>query len=225
MRLLVIEDNPKMAAAVQSGLREHGFSVDVVHRGFEGEERAAAESYDLIVLDVMLPDRDGVDVCRTLRRRRVSTPVLMLSALSATGDKITGLDAGADDYLTKPFELDELAARVRALLRRGQSTEARVLRYADLELDLGQRAAKRNGAKLELTPKELALLEYFLRNPDRVLPRTTIVERVWGLTYEPTSNVVDVYVSSLRRKIDKGFDPRLIHTVFSSGYRFGMPPQ
>ena len=225
MRLLVIEDNPKMAAAVQSGLREHGFSVDVVHRGFEGEERAAAESYDLIVLDVMLPDRDGVDVCRTLRRRRVATPVLMLSALSATGDKITGLDAGADDYLTKPFELDELAARVRALLRRGQSTEARVLRYADLELDLGQRMAKRNGAKLELTPKELALLEYFLRNPDRVLPRTTIVERVWGLTYEPTSNVVDVYVSSLRRKIDKGFDPRLIHTVFSSGYRFGMPPQ
>jgi two-component system copper resistance phosphate regulon response regulator CusR len=225
MRLLVIEDNPKMAAAVQSGLREHGFAVDVVHRGFEGEERAAAERYDLIVLDVMLPDRDGVDVCRTLRRRKIATPVLMLSALSATGDKITGLDAGADDYLTKPFELDELAARVRALLRRGQSSEARVLRYADVELDLLQRTVKRDGAKLELTPKELALLEYFLRNPDRVLPRTTIVERVWGLTYEPTSNVVDVYVSSLRRKLDRGFDPRLIHTVFSSGYRFGRPPQ
>jgi len=222
MRILVIEDNPKMAAAIQKGLSEHGYAVDSVYTGFDGEEKAAEHSYDALILDLMLPDRDGIEVCRNLRRRGVRTPMLILTALSGTADKVTGLDAGADDYLSKPFEFEELVARVRALLRRGQATESRMLRYEDLELDLGKRSAMRGGVKIRLSPKEFSLLEFLMRNPNRVLPRMTIVEKVWDMNYEPSSNVIDVYISSLRKKIDRDHEHPLIHTVVASGYRFGL---
>jgi DNA-binding response OmpR family regulator len=171
---------------------------------------------------LLLPDRDGVEVCRNLRRRGVRTPILILTALSGTREKVTGLDAGADDYLAKPFEFEELVARVRALLRRGQATESRTLRYEDLELDLAKRSATRAGIKIKLSPKEFSLLEFLMRNPNRVLPRMTIVEKVWDMNYEPSSNVIDVYISALRKKIDRDHPQPLIHTVVASGYRFGL---
>jgi len=221
MRILVVEDNPKMAVAIRRGLAERGYAVDVCALGYEAEETAAATSYDAIVLDVMLPDRDGIDVCRNLRRRRVATPILMLTALGSTGDKVRGLDAGADDYLTKPFEFEELLARVRALLRRGSTAEAGVLSYRDLELDLRTRRARRAGDPVRLSAKEFALLELLLRNPGRVLSRTTIAESVWDTVYEPASNVIEVHIASLRKKIDRNYDPPLIRTVIGMGYRLG----
>jgi len=222
MRILVIEDNPKMAAAIERGLRENGYAVDVAHTGFEGEDMASSGSYDLVLLDLMLPDRDGVDVCRMLRRRKVNTPVLMLTALSGTDDKVAGLDAGADDYLGKPFEFEELLARIRALLRRGEASEGRVLKYDDLELDLYTRKAKREELEFELSNREYTLLEYLMRNPNRVLSRSQIAEKVWDMNFEPGSNVIDVYVSALRKKIDRGFERPLLHTVKGAGYRFGV---
>lgn len=221
MRILVIEDNPKMAAAIQKGLRENGFAADVCHTGFEGEDLAAIEPYDAIILDLMLPDRDGVEVCRNLRRRSVSVPILMLTALSSTDNKIEGLDAGADDYIAKPFEFDELLARIRAVLRRGEATEGRTLTCVDLELDLYSRRARRGEMEWELSNKEFALLEYLMRNQNRVLSRTEIGEKVWDMNFEPTSNVIDVYIAALRKKVDNGSSPSLIHTVRNAGYRFG----
>lgn len=222
MRILVIEDHPKIAKAVSNGLSELGYNVDVAHEGYEGEDQAVINHYDLIILDLMLPDRDGLDVCRNLRRRQISTPILMLTALSGTVDKVTGLDAGADDYLTKPFEFDELVARVRALLRRGQATESVVLELDDLELNLVTREATRAGEKIDLSNREFALLEYLMRNPNRVLSRQSIGENVWDMNYSANSNVIDVYISALRRKIDKKYDPPLIHTIVGAGYRFGV---
>lgn len=221
LRILVVDDNPKMAGAITRGLREHGFAADECHTGFDAEEMAAIEPYDVIVLDLMLPDRDGVDVCRNLRRRKIDSRVLMLTALSSTDDKVEGLDAGADDYLTKPFDFDELLARIRALTRRATSTEPRTLRYHDVELDLDTRQAKRGDRRIKLSNKEFGLLHYLLHNPDRVLSRAQIVSKVWDMNYEPSSNVVDVYISSLRRKIEDGPGPGLIHTVVGAGYRFG----
>lgn len=222
MRALVIEDYQKMGAALQSGLRENGFAVDLVNSGAEGEDLGAMGVYDLIVLDLMLPDRDGTEVCRNLRRRGVTAKILMLTALSATKDKIGGLDAGADDYLTKPFEFDELLARARALLRRGDASESRVLRCEDLELDLYTRIAKRADTNVELSNREFSLLEYMMRNPNRVLSRALISEKIWDMSVDPTTNVVDVYISALRRKLDRGFERELIHTVKGAGYRFGV---
>lgn len=222
MRILVIEDNPKMATGIQRGLRENGYAADVCHSGFEGEDLAAGSEYDAVILDLMLPDRDGVEVCRNLRRRSKNVPVLMLTALSGTEDKVNGLDAGADDYLTKPFEFDELLARLRALLRRGEATEGRTLRCEDLELDLYTRKATRAGQEWELSNKEFALLEFLMRNQDRVLSRATIVEKVWDMNFENTSNVVDVYIAALRKKIDRDTEIPLIHTVRNAGYRFGV---
>lgn len=222
MRILIVEDNPKMASALERGLREKGYAPDVALTGFEGEELAAREAYDAVVLDLMLPDRDGVEVCRNLRRRGSTTPVLMLTALSPTEDKIEGLDAGADDYLTKPFEFEELLARLRALLRRGEASEARWLRCDDLELDLYTRKAIRGETEHQLSNKEFALLEYLMRNQNRVLSRTQIAEKVWDMNFEPNSNVIDVYVSSLRKKIDRMQDKPLIHTIKNAGYRFGV---
>ena len=221
MRILVIEDNPKMNAAIQRGLQELGYAVDASLTGFEGEDLASGGEYDLIVLDVMLPDRDGMDVARSLRRRKVATPILMLTALSGTDEEISGLDAGADDYLTKPFEFDVLAARVRALLRRGEGTESSRLAVADVEMDLLKREVSREGKPIRLTAKEFALLEFLMRNPDRVLTRTVIGEKVWDMNFEAESNVIDVYISQLRRKLDRSFDTPLIHTVTGAGYRFG----
>ncbi len=222
MRILVIEDNPKMAAGIQRGLRENGYAVDVSHTGFEGEDLAASGEYDAVVLDLMLPDRDGVEVCRNLRRRELASPILMLTALSGTHDKVSGLDAGADDYLTKPFEFEELLARLRALLRRGEATEGRTLKCEDLVLDLYSRVATRSETEVELSNKEFALLEYLMRNPNRVLSRIQIGEKVWDMNFEPGSNVIDVYVSSLRKKVDRGFERELIHTIKGAGYRFGV---
>jgi len=222
VRLLVVDDNPKMARIIRQGLVENGYAVDVAHTGHEGEQMAATEPYDAVILDVMLPDQDGVQACTNLRRRRVGTPILMLTALSTTGDKIKGLDAGADDYLTKPFEFDELLARIRALLRRGQAKKASNLKFADLEMDLLTRKVIRAGRKIQLTTKEFALLEYFMRNPHRVLSRTSIGEHVWDMNFDSDSNVIDVYVSMLRRKMDRGFEKRVIHTVIGTGYVLQM---
>jgi DNA-binding response OmpR family regulator len=211
-----------MARIIRQGLVENGYAVDVAHTGHEGEQMAATEPYDAVILDVMLPDQDGVQACTNLRRRRVGTPILMLTALSTTGDKIKGLDAGADDYLTKPFEFDELLARIRALLRRGQAKKASNLKFADLEMDLLTRKVIRAGRKIQLTTKEFALLEYFMRNPHRVLSRTSIGEHVWDMNFDSDSNVIDVYVSMLRRKMDRGFEKRVIHTVIGTGYVLQM---
>ncbi len=224
MRLLVIEDNPKMAEILKQGLVEQGYAVDVASGGHDGEFMGATEPYDAIILDPMLPDQDGVVVCRNLRRRGIQAPILMLTALSTTQDKVSGLDAGADDYLTKPFEFDELVARVRALLRRGQAHGATELAFEGITMDLARRTVHRDGHKIKLTTKEFALLEYFLRNPNRVLSRTAIGEHVWDMNFEPESNVIDVYVSMLRRRIDKDFDRRLIHTVIGAGYMLASEP-
>ncbi len=225
MRILIIEDNPKMSLALQKGLREHGFAADASTSGFDGEEMATSGVYDLVLLDLMLPDRDGVEVCKNLRRRGVKAKVLMLTALGSTQDKVQGLDAGADDYLPKPFEFEELLARTRALLRRGEASESRFLKVDDLELDLYTRVAARAGRSFELSNKEFALLEYLMRNPNRVLSRTQIGEKVWDMSFSPTSNVVDVYVSALRRKLDRESERELIHTVKGVGYRFGIMDQ
>ncbi len=223
MRILLVDDNALLAETVREGLREIGYVVDVASTGFDAEDLAIVEPYDLILLDVMLPDRDGTDVCRALRRRGITTPVLMLTALTSPSDTVAGLDAGADDYLGKPFDFEELIARVRALLRRGRATESATLRVADLELDLHKRSAVRSGQRIELTSREFALLEFLMRNPDRVLSRITIAEKVWDQRYQTGSNVIDVYISALRKKIDRGFHPSLIQTVIGAGYRFGSP--
>lgn len=218
MRFLIIEDNERLADLLKKGLEERGYTAEAANLGREGEELAAKGSYDVIVLDLMLPDHDGVDICRNLRRRGVSTPILMLTALSATDEKVTGLEAGADDYLTKPFDLEEFLARVRALLRRSRSTEGAKLSFGGIEMDLVKRTVERDGKRVNLTTKEFALLEYFMRNPERVLTRTNVGERVWDLLFQDESNVIEVYVSRLRSKIDKGFDEPLIHTVVGTGY-------
>ena len=218
MRMLVVEDNPKVAGFIRQGLTELGHSIDVAATGRDGERMAAEGGYDLLILDVMLPDIDGVEVCRNLRSRNVQSLILMLTALSTTADKVTGLNAGADDYLTKPFEFDELIARIQALLRRGESRESSVLRFEDLEMDLPSHRVTRAGEKIRLSNKEFALLEYFMRNAGRVLTRTAIAANVWDMDLSLESNVIDVYVGLLRRKVDKGFDKRFIHTVVGLGY-------
>lgn len=223
MRVLVVEDNPKLAAAVRRVLEDQGWAVDVSSQGHEAEELLAVEPYDLAVLDLMLPDRDGVELCRSLRRRGIETAVLMLTSLSSTKHKVEGLDAGADDYLTKPFEFDELVARARALLRRGKASAADRLAYGDVELDLLKREVVRQGEPVKLSAREFALLEFLVRNADQVHSRMTISQKVWDMRHEPDSNLVDVYIYALRKKLDRDFDPPLIHTVIGFGYRFGAP--
>jgi DNA-binding response OmpR family regulator len=218
MRFLIIEDNVKLGSRIGQALQEQGYIADVVSSGQDGEEKASTGSYDGIILDVMLPDHDGVQICKNLRRQKISTPILVLTALSDTTEKVAGLDAGADDYLTKPFELEELIARVRALLRRAKPEEGTHLRFEDLEMDLVKRSVSRSGTAVGLTAKEFSLLEYFLRNPNRVLTRSLIGERVWDIAFEEESNVIEVYMSRLRSKIDKNFSPPLLHTVIGSGY-------
>jgi DNA-binding response OmpR family regulator len=224
MRLLVIEDNPKMARLIRLGLTEQSYTVDIATRGEEGEALAITEPYDAIVLDLMLPDQDGIQLCRNLRRRGIKTPILMLTALSTTTDKVSGLDAGADDYLTKPFEFAELTARIRSLLRRGQATEGSTLELEDLRIDLLTRRVTRSGERIKLTAKEFALLEYFMRNPNRLLTRAAIGEHVWDMNFSADSNVIDVYVHTLRRKIDKDYERPLIHTMIGAGYMLSVEP-
>lgn len=220
MRILVVEDQAKMASFVKRGLNEAGYAVDVAESGSAAESLNAAHDYDLIILDVGLPDQSGIDTARHFRRDGYKGPLLMLTALSTTKDKVAGLDAGADDYLTKPFSFDELLARVRALFRRFQGSEktGSMLNYADLELDLLKRKAVRQGQEIQLTAKEFSLLEYFMRNPERPLSRTSIAEHVWDLHFDSESNVIDVYINLLRKKIDAPFKQKLIHTLVGTGY-------
>lgn len=219
MRVLVVEDQRKMAKFIQQGLGEAGYSVDLAETGSGAEVLAAENEYDLVILDVMLPDQNGLDTARHLRNDGFEKPILMLTALSGTKDKVAGLDSGADDYLAKPFEFDELLARVRALLRR-QTTGGvgSVLRFEDIEMDLVKRKARRANQELTLTQKEFALLEYFLRNPDRPLTRTSIAEHVWDARFDSDSNVIDVYINMLRKKVDQPYPMKLIHTVVGVGY-------
>jgi DNA-binding response OmpR family regulator len=219
VRILIIEDNTHLASAIQQGLCAQGYSVDVAQSAAEGESLAASVPYDLLLMDLMLPDSHGIELCKRLRRGGVTTPVLMLTALSGQNNKVRGFDAGADDYLTKPFEFDELLARIRAILRRGTASEASKLACHGLEIDLLTRSVRREGREIRLSPKEFALLEFLARNQDRVVDRATIAQKVWDIQYEPSSNVIDVYISALRKKIDRGFDTPLIQTVVRMGYR------
>ncbi|HZB02250.1 MAG TPA: response regulator transcription factor [Actinomycetota bacterium] len=219
MRALVVEDESKMAALVRRGLQEEGYAVDVAPTGEDGTWLGTENEYDVILLDAMLPDIDGVEVCRRLRAAGRWSPVLMLTARDGVQDRVAGLDAGADDYLTKPFSFDELFARIRALVRRGPSERPTVLAAGDLELDPAKRRVTRDGTEVDLTPKEFAMLELFLRHPEEALTRTRILEHVWDFAYEGDSNVVDVYVRYLREKVDRPFGRRSIETVRGVGYR------
>jgi two-component system, OmpR family, response regulator len=221
MNLLVVEDDDKIGAFVTRGLEQEGHHVDWVRSGNDGLSQARARSYDVLILDRMLPGRDGLDIIRSLRADRVSTPILVLSARSSVDDRVAGLQIGADDYLTKPFSFAELVARVQALARRtsaSATTTATRLEFADLSLDLLSRRARRGGQTIDLQAKEFALLEYLMRNPERVLSKTMILDRVWEYAFDPQTNVVDVLVSRLRTKIDRGFDAKLIHTIRGVGY-------
>jgi len=222
MRILVVEDEKKVARFVQRGLEAEGYAVDVVHDGDTALARALEGDWDAVVLDLALPGRDGLAVLRELRWRRSSVPVLLLTARSGVTDKVAGLDLGADDYLTKPFEFVELLARLRALLRRGGSTPPR-LALADLTLDPATREVTRAGRRIDLTVREYALLEFLLRNRGRVLSRAVIAQHVWGVSFETFTNVIDVYVNYLRRKIDADFEPKLLQNVRGVGYVLKEP--
>ena len=223
MHILVVEDEKKVASFVRRGLEAEHYEVDVVYDGETGLSRALTSEYDLVILDVMLPGRNGLDVVRELRARGRSVPILLLTARAGLSDKVSGLDLGADDYLTKPFAFDELLARIRALLRRGAPAAPPVLSVADLTLDPATHSVTRAGQTIDLSPREYALLEFFMRNRGRVLSRTLIAQHVWGIDFDTFTNVIDVYVNYLRRKIDAGFEPKLLHTVRGVGYVLKEP--
>ena len=218
MKILVVEDEKKAASYLRKGLSENGFVVDVTADGDEGLGLARGGGYDLVILDVMLPGRDGWSVIGELRRGGLETPVLFLTARDGLADRVKGLNLGADDYLVKPFAFSELLARVRSILRRGPARRPETLRRADLEIDLVRHRAARAGRKLDLTPKEFALLALLARHPGEVLSRTAIAEQVWDMNFDGGTNVVDVHVRRLRSKIDEPFDRKLIHTVRGVGY-------
>ena len=222
MRILVIEDDRKAADLLATGLREEGLVVDVASTGEAGDELASVNTYAVIVLDRLLPDRDGLDVCRVLRRRGVSTPILMLTARDALEDRVTGLDAGADDYLMKPYGFSELMARIRALLRRSEMSRPVVLRVADLELDTVSQRVSRGGESVDLTAKEYAILEVLMRHAGAVVSRSAVTEHVWVSELDMSPNLLEVHLSRLRRKIDHGPRPPLIHTIRGRGYMIGL---
>jgi two-component system copper resistance phosphate regulon response regulator CusR len=222
MRILIIEDEQKLAEIVLRSLRGEGFLADIAATADEGFHLASSDSYDLIILDLLLPDGSGTDVLRRLRLNRNPAPVLILTARSEIDTKVENFEAGADDYLTKPFALPELLVRVRALLRRSPAVTDSVLKLADLELNRMTHQVRRAGKRIELSPKEYALLEYFLLNRGRVLSRSMIIDRVWDQSFEGFTNIVDVYVRQLRRKIDEEFEPKLIRTVRGLGYAIDL---
>ena len=222
MRLLLVEDDPALATLLETGFREHGIHVARAATLDDGRTRALLGQFDVVVLDVMLPGGSGFDLCRELRARDIATPILMLTARDAVDDRVTGLDVGADDYVTKPFAFRELLARVRALARRRPTLTNAVVRLADLEVDLSARRVRRGGQVIELTAKEFALLELFLLHQDQVVDRAAITGHVWDENHDPFTNVLEVLVRRLRRKIDDPFEPKLIHTLRGAGYRFGL---
>jgi len=224
MRILVVEDEKKVASFIKKGLEEEHYAVDIAYDGEKGLGLAQINEYDLILLDIMLPRLDGMEVLRQIRRNGSNMPILMLTAKDSVEDIVSGLDGGSDDYLTKPFSFAELLARVRALLRRKAREKTDILTVGDLSLSTSTHRVKRGGREIELTPKEYALLEYFMRNPNRILTRTLITEHVWDYHFDPETNVIDVYVNYLRKKIDQGFEKKLIHTIRGSGYMMRGEP-
>ncbi|RYF76051.1 MAG: response regulator transcription factor [Cytophagaceae bacterium] len=220
MKILVIEDEVKTVQSIKQGLEEHQWEVDIAYDGTMGFRLATQTDYALIISDIILPGMNGLDLCRKLREANVTTPILMLTALGTTDDKIVGLDAGADDYLVKPFEFRELMAHVRALTRRTHNTvqTANVLKIADLELNPDTKSVIRAGKEITLTAKEFQLLEYFLRHQGRVISKVELAERFWDVTFDTGTNVIEVYINFLRKKIDRDFDPKLLHTQIGMGY-------
>jgi len=224
VRILVVEDEHKLAGVLKRGLEEQGYAIDVAYDGADGLALATTAPYDLLVLDVMLPGLDGFSLCKELRAQHRHMPVLMLTARDTVDDRVAGLDSGADDYLVKPFAFRELLARVRALLRREErSARDPILRVADLEIDTVSHEVRRGGKPIELTSKEYAILEYFARNPNRVLTRTQIAEHVWDFDFVSMSNVIDVYIGYLRRKLGDDAEPRLLRTIRGTGYQLRVP--
>ncbi len=219
MRILIIEDEIRMAQLVQRGLEEEGYQVTAVHDGEAGKAMALAQPFDLLIIDIILPAINGLALCQQIRAIKADIPIIMLTALGTTDDKVVGFDAGADDYLVKPFEMRELLARVKAWLKRSTpQTAPTVLQYADLEINLYTKTVKRGNTPINLTPKELKLLEFMMQNPERVLSRTEIAEKVWDTHFDTGTNFIDVYINYLRKKIDKAFPVKLIHTRSGMGF-------
>jgi len=225
MKILLVEDEKRLSHFIKKGLIEQGFAVDQAYDGEEGLYLAKEETYDVIILDVMLPKLNGVEVCKQIRTSKKNIPVLMLTARGETEDKILGLDSGADDYLTKPFVFTELKARINALLRRSYHQVTNNLAIDDLELDPLKHIVRRNGKMIKLTPKEFAILELLLRRKNEVVTRTQVIEHVWDYNFESLSNVVDVFIGTLRKKIDRGYKIKLIHTLHGVGYMISDKPQ
>lgn len=220
IKILLIEDEPKTVQSLKQGLEENNYTVDVAYDGLMGKQLATRTAYQLIISDIIIPGMNGLELCKTLRAEGIQTPILMLTALSTTDDKLVGFEAGADDYLAKPFDFKEFLARVKALIKRSNQTliEAQVLKFADLELDLTSKIVTRSGQKINLTAKEFQLMEYFLRNQEKVISKAEIAEDIWEVEDEGSSNLIEVYVNYLRKKVDKGFSSKLIHTQFGMGY-------
>ena len=223
MRILIVDDDRRLCAIIKRGLLEEAYAVDLAYDGEEGEYLAEVNPYDLIILDIMLPSKDGIEVCHELRAKGVNTPVLMLTAKDAVEDRVRGLDTGADDYLVKPFAFNELLARIRALLRRDGISRSPELKVGDLTLDTLTRHVRRGERSIELTTKEYVVLEYLMRHPDAVVTRTMVEEHAWDYDFDSLSNLVDVYVNRLRRKIDSKGEESLIRTVRGAGYRLRAP--
>lgn len=223
MNILIIEDEQRIAELIKKGLEEQGYTATVAYDGEMGKKLAIGNDYDIIITDIILPKINGIDLCKEIRLQKPSIPIIMLTALGTTDDKVEGFDAGADDYLVKPFDLRELHVRIRSLLKRNHGNlnmQPFILKYADLELNLNTKIVKRSDKEIALTPKELKLLEYMLQNPERVLSRSEIAENVWATTFDTGTNFIDVYINYLRKKIDKDFEVKLIHTKPGLGFIF-----
>jgi two-component system, OmpR family, copper resistance phosphate regulon response regulator CusR len=220
MKLLLIEDEPKTVQSIKQGLEENGYEVDIAYDGLIGKQLAKNNTYQLIISDIIIPGINGIELCREIRKGGDETPILMLTALGSTDDKVTGLDAGADDYLVKPFEFKELVARVRALTKRGSAIlqTGQVLKFADLEISMDAKTVYRSGNKISLTAREFSLLVYLIRNQGRVISKVEIAEHVWDIGFDTGTNVIEVYVNYLRKKIDRDYPVKLIHTQFGMGY-------
>lgn len=220
MKILLIEDEPKVASFIKQGLEEQSHTVTVAYDGFFGHKLATENEFDVIVMDLMIPYMNGLELCKKLREEEIKTPILMLTALASTDDKVAGLEIGADDYMTKPFEFRELLARIKSLSKRFTDNvgSSKILKIADLEMNLDQKSVRRSGKNIELTAKEFSLLEFLLRNKHKVVSRAEISEKVWDINFDTGTNVIDVYVNFLRKKIDKDFDKKLIHTMVGMGY-------